>query len=109
MYKTYRPINGNNINYLNDIVNSNKININQKIFCGPSVCSALKYIYTEKKDNFVQLDYKNLMKEIRNNDNTIVLFYDDYFALSRINQSVLEYIRKSDNMFLEPKLEKIVN
>jgi len=103
-YPGYRPINERNINFVEKLVEEGKLNLNEKIYCGPSACVALNYLFTDSYKNRESIDKKNLA-DLNPDKDQIVIFDDDWFAYERIDKKFLDFIKiNKDKIFIDPKL-----
>lgn len=103
-YPGYRPINEENINFIEELVVEEKLNLNEKIYCGQSACCALNYLYPYSHDKLESINTENLA-DLNPDEDQIVIFDDDWFAYDRLDKKFLEFIKgNKDKIFIDPKL-----
>lgn len=103
-YPGLRPINERNINFIENLVKERKLSLNEKIYCGPSACCALNYLYPASYKNREPINKENLA-DLRPYINQIVVFDDDWYAYERIDKKFLDFIKTNKNkIFIDPEL-----
>lgn len=103
-YPGYRPINERNINFVQDLVHNKSLDLNEKIYCGPSACCALNYLFTDSYEKRELINKENLA-DLKPDKNQIVVFDDDWWAYERIDNEFLEFIKNNKNkIFIDPRL-----
>jgi len=107
LYHAYRPLNFENVNFVENLFKNGKLNNKSPVYCQQSSCNALKYI--NPNTEILSITNDNILK-IKFGTDQVLIFYEDWMKNKNSNNILFKELSRNKNyLLIEPKLDKIIN